>query len=78
MPHHGQGHHLGARQGSPASRLGGAVNTVLKASVGAGIAVLGAYVLQRGRQHSDLAARIDRLDALVKEMEEKGGNGTGG
>jgi hypothetical protein len=83
MPHHGHGsrgtgHHAAAQQGSPAGRLGGAMNTVLKASIGAGLAVLGAYVLQRGSQHSDLAARIERLDALVKDMEKKGGNGSAG
>lgn len=67
--------HDGAGPAGGASRLGGAVNTVLKASVGAGLAVLGAYVLQRGRSHSDLAARIDRLEALVDDFQKKSGTG---
>jgi hypothetical protein len=74
----GHGDHRGALAApGQAQRLGGAVNAVLKASLGAGAAVLGAYVLQRGRKHADLADRLDRLDALVKEMEKKGGNGAG-
>lgn len=75
MAHDGRGRPAGAAQGSPASRLGGALNTVMKASLGAGIAVLGAYAFQRARRSSDLAARLERLDALVKELESKGGAG---
>lgn len=74
---HGHGHHGGAARGLMGARLGGAVNTVLKASVGAGAALLGAYVFQRERQRADLAARIDKLEALVKELEKKSGDGTG-
>jgi hypothetical protein len=66
-------HENRAAQGAASSRLGGAVNTVLKMSAGAGLAVLGAYLFSRGRQHADLAARLDRLDALVKDLEKRGG-----
>ena len=65
-----------ASQGTASSRLGGAVNTVLKLSAGAGLAVFGAYLFTRGRQHGDLAARLDRLEALVKDLEKRGGAAT--
>lgn len=74
MEHRMRGRHGAGQQGA-AGRLSGAVDSVLKASLGAGLAVFGAYVLQRGRRHADLAARIDRLDALVSEMQRKNGEG---
>jgi hypothetical protein len=65
-------HHLGQHAAS-ASRLGGGLNVVLNASAGAGLAVLGAYVLSRTKTQRDLAERIGRLEEMVKELERSAG-----
>jgi hypothetical protein len=78
MSHHGHRHHGGALPGLTGLRLGDAVNTVLKGSLGAGLAVIGAYLLQRGSQQADLAARLDRLEAMLKDLDRKGGSDAGG
>ena len=57
--------HQGASQGGTPSRLRGAVNTVLTMSAGAGLALVGTY----------LVARLDRLEALLKDLEERGTSG---
>jgi hypothetical protein len=67
--------HQGASQGGTPSRLRGAVNTVLTMSAGAGLALVGTYLVARGRRQADLVARLDRLEALLKDLEERGTSG---
>lgn len=61
---------------APGRMLGGAVNTVLAASVGAGLAVVGAYFLSRSREQRGIAERIDKLEAMLQQLESKGDGGS--
>lgn len=53
--------------------LTGAVNTVLKASAGAGLAIVGAYLFSRSRERLGMEARMARLEAMLQELEKKRG-----
>jgi hypothetical protein len=69
------GEHRGGPQAAGAGRmLGSAVNTIVKASLGAGVAVVGAYLLSRSREQRGLEERIGRLEAMLQQMETKGGD----
>ena len=50
--------------------LAGAVNTVLKASAGAGLAILGAYLLSRARDRVGMETRMARLEAMLQDLEK--------
>lgn len=64
------GHHLLGHALRPAG-LAGAVNTVLKASAGAGLAILGAYLLSRTGERVGMATRMARLEAMLQDLEKK-------
>ncbi len=65
---HGHSHLLHALR--PAG-LAGAVNTVLEASVGAGLAIAGVYLLSRSRERLGMEARMARLEAMLQDLEKK-------
>lgn len=57
--------------------LSGAVNTVLKASAGAGLAIVGAYLLARSSERTAMETRMARLEAMLQELEKKPRGGGG-
>jgi hypothetical protein len=65
---HGHHHLLHALR--PAG-LAGAVNTVLKASAGAGLALVGVYLLSRSRERLGMETRMARLEAMLQDLEKK-------
>lgn len=67
------GHHM-----LLAPAIGGLMNKVLWLAGGAGLAVLGGYLLSRSQPHQDLSERIDRLEALVRDLERSRGGATTG
>jgi hypothetical protein len=67
--------HQVSPQGGAPSRLHGAVDSVLTMSAGAGLAVVAAYLFSRGRRHGDMVERLERLEQMVKHLEERGGAG---
>jgi hypothetical protein len=67
--------HQVSPQGGAPTRLRGSVSSVLTMSAGAGLAVAAAYLFSRGRRHGDMVARLDRLEQMVKHLEERGGAG---